>query len=114
MNKLFTLIEMVIVTVVISILTAIVIPNISSLQKEASTSAITSNIRNIQTSVDMYRLENQDSLPVDDVTIFNPKVIDFDKLNPNHLRNMPETKGVTYWIDFRGIVWGSRVVPIQQ
>lgn len=109
MKKLFTLIELIVVIVVIGILAAIVIPNISSWQQEATHTAVTSNIRNLQTSVDMYMLDNHGGLPVEGVTEFIPKPIDFDKLSPEQIRNLPKTNGFNYWIDAWGTVWGSHV-----
>lgn len=109
MKKLFTLIELIVVIVVIGVLAAIVIPNISSWQQEANNTAITSNVRNLQISVDMYTLKNNGKFPIEGVTEFEPKPIDFSKLNPEQLRNLPKTKGVLYWIDAWGIVWGSHV-----
>lgn len=108
-NKFFTLIELIVVIVVIGILAAVVIPNTSSWKQESSNTAVTNNIRNIQTSVDMYILQSHGELPVEGVTEFKPKPIDFEKLHPEQLRNLPKTKGVKYWIDAWGTVWGSHV-----
>lgn len=109
MKKLFTLIELIVVIVVIGILSAIVIPNISNFKQEGMNTAIVSNIKNIQTSVDLYSLKNNGELPVMEVTEFVPKPIDFKILTPNQLRNTPKTKGVLYWIDAWGTVWGSTI-----
>lgn len=109
-KKLFTLIELIVVIVVMGILAAIVVPNISSWQGEANESAIVSNMRNLQTSVDMYVLENHNQLPVKEITPFEPQpLIDFEKLHPEYTRNLPDLKNAKYWIDSWGIVWGSTV-----
>ena len=54
----FTLIELIVVIVVLGILAAIVIPNISSFQKEARDAQLTADARNIQTALDMYRAKS--------------------------------------------------------
>lgn len=110
-KKAFTLIELIVVIVVLGILAAIVIPNISSFQKEAEVTAIGSNVRNLQTSVDMYSLESLNQFPVEgeQPAEFIPKPIDFDKIHPDYTRNLPKTKATKYWIDFKGKVWASTI-----
>ena len=54
----FTLIELIVVIVVLGILAAIVIPNISSFQKEAREAQLTADARNVQTALDMYRAKS--------------------------------------------------------
>lgn len=56
----FTLIELIVVIAVLGILAAIVIPNISNFQNEARDAQLTADTRNIQTALDMYRLEQDD------------------------------------------------------
>lgn len=111
LRKMFTLIELIVVIVVLGILAAIVIPNISSWQKEAEVTAIGSNVRNLQTSVDMYSLDNTNLSPVagEQPEEFIPKPIDFDKIHPDYTRNLPKIKGVKYWIDFQGKIWASTI-----
>lgn len=109
MKKLFTLIELIVVIVVIGILAVIVVPNISSFKEDAMSVAIESNIKNLQTSIDLYSLDTEGNLPVEGVTEFEPKAIDFDKLVPKQLRGKPKTTGVLYWIDAWGKVWGSNL-----
>lgn len=110
MKKLFTLIELIVVIVVIGILAAIVVPNISNWQKEASKTAVVSNLKNIQTSIDMYSMEEHGALPgMDTPTEINPTPVDFGKLKPTHLRNLPKTKDIKYWVDFRGMTWASTI-----
>lgn len=110
MKKLFTLIELIIVIVVIAILAAIVIPNVSSFKEEANISAIKSNVRNIQTASDMYSNKNYGEMPVEIVpTIGSPQYIDYAKIKGKFLRDLPKTKGATYWIDYSGTIYGSTV-----
>lgn len=110
MKKLFTLIELIVVIVVIGILAAIVIPNISNFQKEGTNTAIKSNLRNLQTSVDMFSLENNGDLPgMEDPTPLKPVPINFKDIHPDYTRNLPKTVGVKYWIDYKGKVWASTV-----
>lgn len=114
MKKLFTLIELIVVIVVLGILAAIVIPNISNFKEEAFDTAVISNATNIQTGLDLYSLENNGQLPsIDAVTEIKPSPIDFGKLKPEHLRNLPKTKDIKYWVDFKGKVWfGTLDSPI--
>lgn len=109
MKKLFTLIELITVIVVLGILSVIVIPNISSWQKEATVAAIESNINNTQTALDMYSLKNYGDLPIKEVDMFKPTPIDFRKIHPDQIRNLPKTKDVIYWVDAWGKVWASSV-----
>lgn len=110
MKKLFTLTELIIVIVVIAILAAIVIPNVSSFKEEANISAIKSNVRNIQTATDMYSNKYNGEIPgVEKPIIGKPQYIDYSKIEGKYLRDLPKTKGARYWIDYSGTVYGSTV-----
>lgn len=110
MKKLFTLIELIVVIVVIGILAAIVVPNISSQQKEATKTAVVSNVRNLQTSVDMYSLKNNGAYPVDDLPeVGFPEPINFELIQPKYTRTIPKKDKMKYWIDYQGRVWASSV-----
>ena len=61
-GKKFTLIELIVVIAVLGILAAIVIPNISNFQNKARDVQLTADTRNIQTALDMYRLNQPDSV----------------------------------------------------
>lgn len=111
-NKLkkFNLIELIVVIVVLGILAAIVIPNISNFKKGATKTAITSNIRNLQTAVDTYSLKKGGELPgKNQPEPFKPVPIDYEKINPEHIRTLPEQENIKYWIDFKGVVWASSI-----
>lgn len=58
----FTLIELIVVIAVLGILAAIVIPNISNFQNEARDVQLTADTENIQTALDMYRLNQTDGI----------------------------------------------------
>lgn len=108
LQKMFTLIELIVVIVVIGILATVVIPNINNWQEEARTAGIVSNLKNIQTGIDMYSLENHGALPGLYIpTEIKPTPIDFGKLKPEHLRSVPKSKEIKYWLDFSGKTWAS-------
>ena len=110
MKKKFNIIELVAVIAIIGIITAIVIPNISNMRGEANIAAINSDVRNIQTAVDMYSMENRGNYPtLNKPTEFTPEPIDFTLLHPDHLRSLPRNEGLKYWIDFTGKVWVSTI-----
>lgn len=58
----FTLIELIVVIAVLGILAAIVIPNISNFQNKARETQLTADVRNLQTALDMYRLDTADGV----------------------------------------------------
>lgn len=71
-NSNFTLIELIVVIVVLGILAAIVIPNISSFQDEARQVQLTADARNVQTALDMFQAKSdsgtEQPLAIDSVT----------------------------------------------
>lgn len=111
MKKSFTLIELIIAVVVIGILAAIVIPNISEQKTKSLTSMVNGNIRIIQTAVDTYSLKNNGNLPVFIApTPENPQTIDIDRLYPKYIKSTPDydkLKNQKYWVDAFGTVWGA-------
>lgn len=110
-TKLFTLIELIVVIVVLGILAAIVIPNISSFKEEAEKTAIVSDTRNIQTAVDMFMLKNHGATPtIEKPTFDNPQTVQLYGLQPDYLRSIPKSiDTVHFWLDSNNMVHSSYV-----
>lgn len=112
-DKFFTLIELIAVIVIMGILAAIVLPNISDSKKDAIISMMESNIRTTQTAVDVYQLENNGLFPTTlQPTFNNPQRVEFDLLYPKYLKNLPNENKLPeqkYWVDVYGKVWGSTI-----
>lgn len=109
-RKQFTLVELIIAVVVISILLAIVLVNVGDWRKEATKSAILSNVRNIQTASDMYNLDGfKDTIGIEHPTWEKPSSVDFEKTKPKYLRAKP--KQGKYWIDSNLVIWGATIDP---
>lgn len=110
LKQAFTLIELVVVIVVIGILAAIVIPNISSFKEDAKEKAIIADTRNIQTAVDFFVLKNEGNTPTKDIpALGDPQIIETYAMRPDYIRNLPKTEGVKFWLDENNTVWGSTV-----
>lgn len=113
MKKQFTLIELIVVIIIVGILAAIVVPNISSLKEDAIPVAVSNNERALQTALDMYVLEHNGQLPtVIQPTIENPQPPNYSVLYPDYIRSKPEVGH--YLIDVFGKVWGSTSVAPNQ
>lgn len=109
-RRLFTLIELIVVIVVIGILAAIVIPNVSTMKEQATETAVASNQKNLQTAVDMFMLENNGLTPTKGVPeLGEPKTLEIYGLHPEQIRSLPKTEGVYWWLDYNNTVWGSYV-----
>lgn len=109
----FTLIELIVVIVILGILAAIVVPNISSLKEDAIPVAVSNNERSLQTAIDMYGLDHNGKLPtVLNPTIENPQPPDYSALYPDYIRSKPEVGH--YLIDVFGKVWGSTSIAPNQ
>lgn len=110
-KQFFTLIELIVVIVVLGVLAAIVIPNISSFKDEAQETALLSDTRNIQTAVDIYMLEKSGKTPTLEKPLFGePKEILLNDLKPEFLRNLPKDQNLKFVLDDKNIVWFSTVL----
>lgn len=111
MKNKFTLIEMIVAIVVLSILAAIVIANVSDMKKDSIKTAVQSNTKILQTAVDTYALQNNGELPVKGkVSLTNPQYVEVDTLYPKYIKSEVDYKKIKeqyYWIDVFGTVWGS-------
>lgn len=115
LKKSFTLIELIVVIVVIGMLSAIVIPNISSMKQEAEAKSIMADAKNIQTAVDVFMLKNDGRTPTKDIPTFgDPQVIETYAMKPDYLRNLPKERKVKFWLDEDFKVWASLVDAPQQ
>lgn len=109
-KQFFTLIELIVVIVVLGVLAAIVIPNISSFKEEAQETAIKSDTRSIQTAVDMFMLDYHGATPTKEkATLGNPQIVELYGLKPDYLRDLPKENGAKFWLDGNNTVWSSRV-----
>lgn len=109
-KKFFTLIELIVLIVVLGILAAIVIPNISSFKEEAKETAMASDGRNIQTAIDIYQLDNNGKYPTigeHKPTLGQPSTIDIHSLKPEYIRGLPKNEGMYFWVDYQGKVYNS-------
>ena len=101
----FTLVELIVVIAILVILVNLVLPNSSNVRTDAYKANVLSNIRSIQTAVDMYYIDHNSSYPAFDVpTIEKPQLIDFELLHPRYLKRVPP-QNEKYWVDFSGKVW---------
>lgn len=106
----FTLIEVVMTIVVLGLLIALVVPNLSNMKKESYTAQITTNIKVIQTAVDSYYLKNNSQYPTGvQPTLIEPRLIKSELLYPNYLKDKLD-KDHYYWVDAYGEVWGSTIL----
>lgn len=113
MNKKFTLIELIVVIITISILLSIVMIKWLDFRKESVRSAMSQNTRIIQTTVDEYYLKNNE-FPIknkDSLSLEHPQLIDITSLiDKGFLKKDLDTKKIKnqyYWVDVFGKVWGS-------
>lgn len=104
------MIELIVAIVVLGILAAIVIPNISSVQEDASETTMIADNQNIQVAVDMYQLKELGKHPVvgEQPTVGIPKQVDFTELKPTYLRKVPKYN-MNYWIDYQGTLYTSTI-----
>lgn len=110
LNRFFTLVELIVMIVIIAILAAIVIPNISSFKEEAEYTSVISNTKALQTGVDVFMLKNNGATPTKEIsTLGNPQALEIYSLQPDYIKNLPENKFIHWWLDYNNIVWASYV-----
>ena len=59
----FTLVEILIVVVILGVLAAIVLPQLSNANAEAQTSRICSDLQVTRLAIELYKIQHEDSLP---------------------------------------------------
>lgn len=107
-KNLFSLIEILAVIVVVSLLLGIVFVGVNDVKNDAHVSALSSNIKTIQTAIDKYAIKHYGKYPVDgEIDLYTPQEINLDILFPEDIRSVPDLKGITYWLDYTGKVWAS-------
>ena len=107
-TSLFSLTDLIIVVVVISIIASIIVIQQADLKYSAFVTQIEGNLRTIQAATDKYTIHNNNQLPTIGVpTETTPALIDFKKLYPREQRSIPNTVKARYWVDIHGKVWGS-------
>lgn len=107
MKKGFTLIELIVVVVVLGILAAIVVPNISDFSKEAKETSLEVECKTVESAIDRYAIQN--SMSPEDVffesEIFDFGSIDYEKMvELKLLRDVPSHEGMmnTHYITETG------------
>lgn len=112
-NKRFTLIEIVVSIVIISIVAAIILVNVKDLRKNAVTSFVETNRSILQQAVDLYYLEHEDYPVINglNIDLYNPQLLDTDKLaKEGYIKkdvDLGKIKEQYYWLDVFGTVWGA-------
>lgn len=106
-SSLFSLSELIIAIIVISVIATITIIQQNNIKHTAFVTQINANVRNIQVAVDRYLLQNNQLPTVRKVTDVNPSLIDFNLLKESDLRNTPNLDLINYWLDSNGKVWAS-------
>lgn len=104
----FTLIELISVILIISILAAIGLVSLQDLTKGANQSALSANMRNLQTAVDAYYLENEEYPTLTQPTIDNPVQLNIESLLNGYIKKEPKGND-TYWVDLNGMVFESKI-----
>lgn len=118
-KKAFTLIELIISIVVLSIIAAIILINVKDVKKNAVTSFVESNRNIIQTATDLYYLEHGSypTLNKQEIDLYNPQYIDTDLLAKEEFIkkdiDLNKVKEQHYWIDVFGTVWGATKPTVQ-
>lgn len=110
----FTLIELVVSVIVISIIASIVTVKILDMKNKSIGAAVANNTKIIQTAADRYALDNNGEYPIKNdlsVNLINPQIIDVESLRKDgYLKKELDTSKVKeqyYWLDVFGVAWGS-------
>lgn len=90
LKKNFTLIELIVSIVVIGILAAIVMLNISDLRLQAEETAYAVNSKEVQTAVDRYKLEYGEYPTTPQPSKDSPQLVELDKIIPEFIRKEPK------------------------
>lgn len=113
-KKRFTLIELIVAVVVVSILASIVLVKILDMKNKSISAAISNNTKIIQTAVDRYALDNNNEYPIKNnlaINLQNPQLIDIELLKTKgYLKKELDTSKIKkqhYWLDTFGVAWGS-------
>lgn len=111
MKKGISLIELMVVIIVLGILATLALPNIKNIADDARTAALNTDIATVQTAVDMYVLEGDNTnLPVFDVQPAgdtNPALIDFSLLAPDYLRTAPASAETVTFVQGSATTYGD-------
>lgn len=105
-RKNFTLIELIIATVILSILSSTVYFSVKNQKENAINAEMSSNISVYQVAVDHYRLDKGEYPTEIQPTIKSPEAIDYEKVFPKYVKTIEPLHG-NYWVDNYGKVWGS-------
>lgn len=102
LNKKFTLVELLLTIVILSLLITVATINASEMKGEAVSTASEVDINSIQNAVDRYNNDVKRSDLSDGGIPFGE--IDFDKLVPEYISYKPNERGNKFCVDEQGIV----------
>lgn len=102
MKNKFTLIELIVGTVIIAILLAIITTNVGNVQAEAKLRKMELNEKQMQTAVDRYFLDNNYYPSIIQPTTDTPAVVDVSKVAPKYIKDSKEE--FEYTVDKNGEV----------
>ena len=75
-KKAFTLVEILIVVVILGILAAIVVPQFTNASSEAQAGNVATQLQTIRSQIELYRVKNNGTLPIDDGLVWDNLVTD--------------------------------------
>lgn len=110
-NKRFTLVEIVSVIFILTLLLSIVLIKYNDFKKKSVYSAVSSNVKILQSAVDTYYLKNEKYPTKKATTLSNPQLVDVDLLVEEKLikkgLDLKKINSQNYWVDVFGRVWGA-------